>query len=107
MLTKQRLYWERGAWAESSRWGNPGSLRCPVARSLRFHGTGLSFRVVSGRLSSRPVPGLAQGPSWWPPHPSAKMDPSAEGPGRLAVSSLLLLVKSSGQRHIPPSGLLL
>ena len=51
------------------------------------------FRLVSGSSLTnhlaRVVLDLAQGPSWWCGHLSAKMDSGAKDAGRLVVSSLL------------------
>ena len=51
----------------------------------------MGLRLVSGlSLASRlarSVLGLVQAPSWWRQHPSAKMDSSPRGPGRLAESA--------------------
>ena len=45
----KRRYWEGSPRRRAGRWGNPGELLCHVARSLRFYGDGISFRVVSGQ----------------------------------------------------------
>ena len=48
MLTKQEILLGKGTRVESSRVRNP-ELFCCVARSLGFHGDGISFRVVFGQ----------------------------------------------------------
>ena len=53
-----------------------------MARSLRFYGDGVSFRVVSGQ-SCCLTRSLTQGPSWWHTHRSAKIDSSEKDSGRL------------------------
>uniref|UniRef100_A0A8D0Y932 Abhydrolase domain containing 4, N-acyl phospholipase B n=2 Tax=Sus scrofa TaxID=9823 RepID=A0A8D0Y932_PIG len=54
-----------------------------------FMGMGsVSWLSPANRLA-QPVLGLAQGPSWWHLHLSAKMESNAKDAGRLAVSSLL------------------
>ena len=59
--------------------------------ALRF----MRMELVSGlslaSFLAQPIFGLAQGPSWWLTHLSAKMDSSAKDPGRLVVSSFLLV----------------
>ena len=49
MLAKQEMLLGRGAWVEGRRVREPRGLLCHVARSLRFYGNGVSFRVVSGQ----------------------------------------------------------
>ena len=49
VLTKKRLYWERAPGWRAVGEGNPGELLCHMARSLRFYGDGISFRVVFGQ----------------------------------------------------------
>ena len=45
----RRFYWERAPGWRAVGQGNPGELLCHVARSLRFYGDGISFRVVFGQ----------------------------------------------------------
>ena len=69
VLTKQETLLGRGARAESSRWGDPGGLLCHVALSLRFHGDGVSFRVVfsqSSWLRVLPAGACITQPRWMP-----------------------------------------
>ena len=47
----KRLYWEVAPGRRSAGWRSPGALFCQVAHNLQFDGNGVSFRVVSGRLS--------------------------------------------------------
>ena len=49
MLTKQEILLGKGTWVESSGVREPGRTALPVARSLRFSGDGISFRVVFGQ----------------------------------------------------------
>ena len=49
MQTKQYIFLGRGAWVESSRVREPRRTALPRARSLRFYGDGISFRVVFGQ----------------------------------------------------------
>ena len=51
MLTKQETLLGRSARAESRKVREPRRTAVHVARSLRFHGDGVSFRVVSGQSS--------------------------------------------------------
>ena len=53
-------------------------------------GMGLVSGLSLASLLAWPILGLAQDPSWWCPHLSAKMDSSAQDPEMLVVSSLLL-----------------
>ena len=55
-----------------------------------FMGLGLVYEWPLASFLAQPIFGLAQGPSWWPVHLSAKMDFSAKDSGKLVVSSLLL-----------------
>ena len=43
------LYWEEAPGWSTGGWGNPGGLLCHLSSSIRFHGDGVSFQVVSGQ----------------------------------------------------------
>ena len=49
VLTKQEILLGRAPWWRAVGWGNPGEQLCRLARSLRFYGDGISFRVVFGQ----------------------------------------------------------
>ena len=51
LLTKQETLLGRGAGWKAGGEGNPGELLCHMARSLRFYGDGISFRVVFSQSS--------------------------------------------------------
>ena len=55
-----------------------------------FTGMGLVSGLSLASHLAWPILGLAQGPSWWRPHLSAKMEATAKDSGRLVVSFLLL-----------------
>ena len=59
-------------------------------------GTGFVSRVPLVHGIAQPIFSPAQCPSWWHSHLAAKMDSSIKDPGRLVISSpLLVLVKFS------------
>ena len=92
MLTKQETLLGRGDRAESSRVREPRRTALQVVCNLQLFG----FVSHKTRLVW-PIFGLAQGPSCWHVHRSAKMDPSAKDPGRLVGSSLLWAPPASPQ----------
>ena len=74
MLTKQRLYWE-GA----PRWraAGEGTQESCSATWLAVSGfMGLLSGLFPASCLARPVPALAQGPSWWPHTPQARWIPA-------------------------------
>ena len=83
MLTKQKTLWE-GGWAESSR--GEGTRRPAQPRGSAasgFVGMGFVSGLSLAHCLAWPMLDLAQGPSWWCVHLSAKMDSSTKDPGRL------------------------
>jgi len=99
MLRKQKALLGRGTQGESSRLREPRRTFCHLARSLRCHGNGVSFRVLSGQSSCLARTWSDSG-SWWCVHLSAKMDSSTKDSGRLVPPptgpSQILLVSLQG-----------
>ena len=98
VLTKQETLLGRGARVESNRVREPRENCSATWLAVSgFMGMGLVSGLSLASCLVQPLLGLAQGPSWWRVHLSAKMDSSAKDPGRLVVSFLLLAPpKSSG-----------
>ena len=91
MLTEQEAVLGRDAQVESSRVREPRRTALPHGlQSTGFMGVGLVSGLSLADHLAWPALGLAQGPSLWHMHLSAKMDSSRKDPERLAVSSLLL-----------------
>ena len=90
LVTKQKTLLGRGTKEESRRERESRKPLCHMAYSLRFYGSGLVSRFSLANCPAWPLLGLAQGPSWWHMHLSAKMDSSVKNSGRLVVSFFLL-----------------
>ena len=89
MLTEQEAVLGRDAQVESSRVREPRRTALPHGlQSTGFMGVGLVSGLSLADHLAWPALGLAQGPSWWHVHLSAKMDSSTKDSGRLVISSL-------------------
>ena len=76
MLTKRETFLGRGAQVESRRVREPRRTALPPGSQPWFYGDGVHCQVDSAPVI------LTQGPSWWRPRRSAKMDASKEDSGR-------------------------
>lgn len=94
---KARDYWEGAPGGEQRGEGTQENCSATWLAVSGFMGMGLVSGLSLADHLAQPVVGLAQGPSWWQMHLSAKMDSRAKDLGRLVVPSLLLAPpKSSG-----------
>lgn len=70
--------------------GTQENSSAPWLAASGFMAMGLVSMLSLASHLAQPILGLVQGPSWWCPHLSAKMDSSTKDPGKLVISSLLL-----------------
>ena len=106
MLTEQEAVLGRDAQVESSRLREPRRTALPHGlQSTGFMGVGLVSGLSLADHLAWPALGLAQGPSWWHMHLSAKMDSCIEDPRNLVISSLLLKSKTPLTRTQPKPSL--
>lgn len=79
----KRIYWEKGAQAESSRVREPRRTALLPGSKSWVHGNGVSSWLSLASHLAWSMFVLTQGPSWWQVNLSAKMDSSAKDSGRL------------------------
>ena len=89
-LTKQRTVGKGCPDREQQSKGTQENCSATWLAVSSFMGMELLSGLFLANHLAQPILGLAQGPSWWCPHFSAKMDSSTKDPGRLGVSSFLL-----------------
>lgn len=100
MLTKQTTFLGKGRLGGEQQLREPQELLSTWLAAAGFIITGLaSLLSLAGRLAWCMF-GLTQGPSWWRPQLSAKMDPSTRDPGGWSSPP-----PSVGPSHFPPGSL--
>ena len=97
MLTKQNTLMGRHSLAESLRVKEPKRTALPCGSQPQVLWEWDWFQVVFGQSFCLALLDLAQGPSWWRVHLSAKMDSSAKDSVMLVISSLLLVPSKFSQ----------